>query len=127
MKSRYGALGEIAETRQASAADFRDPFRFFSEGRYGGTSSTLYRDGSEIQRVMSALHGRMRHRQGFTRAQLEREADILAEELEALILQEVPEGVGDVSAALEVLRHLLDQGTVVAVQAYRQAVQASGD
>lgn len=93
----------------------------------GGTSSTLYRDGSEIQRVVSALHGRMRYRQRFTRAQLEREAEILAEELEALILQEVPEGVGDVSAALEVLRHLLSQGSVVAVQAYRQAAQASGE
>lgn len=92
----------------------------------GGTASILYRDGSEIQRVVSALHGRMRQRQGWTQAQLEREAAIIAEELEALILRHVPEGVDDVSPALEVLRHLLGQGAVVSAQAYRRAAQASG-
>ena len=89
----------------------------------GGVESTLYRDGSEIQRVVSALHGRMRHQQGWTAEQLERESAIMAEEVEALIRRHVPEGVGDVTAALEVLRHLVEQGRVASAQEYRQAAQ----
>jgi hypothetical protein len=92
----------------------------------GGVGSTLYRDGSEIQRVVSGLHGRMRHRQGWTAAQLERESAIMAEELEALIKRHVPEGIGDVTAALDVIRHLIEQGRVASAQAYRQAAQGGG-
>lgn len=87
----------------------------------GGTASPLYRDGSEIQRVVSSLHGQMRHRQRWSSEQLERESAIMAEEVEALIHRHVPEGMGDVSAAIDVLRHLIEQGRVVAAQAYRQA------
>ena len=89
----------------------------------GGVGSALYRDGSEIQRVLSRLHGRMRHRQGWTEAQLDRESAIMAEEVEALIHRHVPEGIGDVTAALDVIRHLVEQGRVASAQAYRQAAQ----
>jgi signal transduction histidine kinase len=89
----------------------------------GGVDSPLYRSGSEIQRVVSALHGRMRHRQGWSEAHLEREAAIMAEEIVALVRRHVPEGVGDVTVALEVLGHLIDQARVVAAQAYRHAAQ----
>lgn len=90
----------------------------------GGPSSALYRDGSEIQRVVSALHGRMRYRQGWSEAQLDKEADIVVQEIEALIHRHVPEGIGDVTTALEVIRHLIEQGSVVSTQAYRQAAQS---
>ena len=89
--------------------------------------SPLYRDGSEIQRVVSSLHGRMRHRQSWTAAQLDRESAIMAEEIEALIRRHVPEGVGDVTAAVDVLRHLLEQSRVASGQAYRQAAQGAFD
>lgn len=92
----------------------------------GGVDSALYRDGSEIQRVVSALHGRMRHSQGWTEAQVEREAAIMAEEVEALIHRYVPEGVGDVTAAVDVLRHLVEQSRVASAQGYRQAAQGGG-
>jgi signal transduction histidine kinase len=91
----------------------------------GGVDSPLYRSGSEIQRVVSALHGRMRHRQGWSEAHLERETAIMAAEIEALVRRHVPDGVGDVTAALGVLRHLIDQGRVVATQAYRHAAQGT--
>jgi signal transduction histidine kinase len=91
----------------------------------GGVGSELYRDGSEIQRLVSVLHGRMRHRQGWTGAQLEWESSIMAEEVEALIRRYVPEGVGDVTAAIDVLRHLVEQSRVASTQAYRQAAQGS--
>ncbi len=87
----------------------------------GGVESALYRDGNEIQRVVSGLHGRIRHAQGWTSEQLEREVAILAEEIEAVIHRHVPAGAGDVTAALEVIRHLLEQSRETSVQAYRQA------
>jgi len=93
----------------------------------GGVGSTLYRDGSEIQRIVSGLHGRMRHRQGWTRAQLERESAIVAEEVEALVHRYVPEGVGDVTAAIDILRHLVEQSRVASTQAYRQAAQGGAE
>lgn len=91
----------------------------------GGVESTLYRDGSEIQRIVSGLHGRMRYRQGWTSAQLDRESAIVGEEVEALIHRYVPKGVGDVTAAVQVVLHLIEQSRVVSAQAYRQA--GSGD
>jgi hypothetical protein len=87
----------------------------------GGVQSMLYRDGSEIQRVVSNLHGRMRQLQGWTAAQLDRESAIMVEEIQSLIRRHVPEGVGDVTSALEVVGHLVEQGRAIASQAYRQA------
>jgi signal transduction histidine kinase len=92
----------------------------------GGVESDLYRDGSEIQRVVAGLHGRMRYRQGWTAEQLDGESVIMGEEVEALIRRHVPAGVGDVTVALEVVRHLIEQGRVVSAQAYRQAAQRGG-
>jgi hypothetical protein len=92
----------------------------------GGVGSELYRDGSEIQRVVSSLHGRMRFRQGFTEAQVDREAQIVAEEIHAMIRRYVPEGMGDVSLALQVLERLLEQGHNTSKQAFRQAAQVQG-
>ncbi|MEO7520909.1 MAG: ATP-binding protein [Gemmatimonas sp.] len=91
----------------------------------GGTGSDLYRDGSEIQRVVSTLHGRLRHRQGWSEAQLERESDIMNDEVAALIHRHVPDSVGDVTAALAVVRHLMEQARVVSAYSYRQAAQGA--
>ncbi len=91
----------------------------------GGMESDLYRDGSEIQRVISGLHGRMRHKQGWSAEQLERESVVVSEELAALLHRHVPKGVGDVTAALAVVRHLIEQARVQSVEAYRQAARDS--
>ncbi len=91
----------------------------------GGVQSDLYRDGSEIQRVISGLHGRMRYKQGWSAEQLERESVVVAEELAALIRRHVPDNVGDVSAALAVVRHLIEQARVQSLEAYRQAARGN--
>jgi hypothetical protein len=75
---------------------------------------------------VSSLHGRMRFRQGFTEAQVDREAQIVAEEIHAMIRRYVPEGMGDVSLALQVLERLLEQGHNASKQAFRQAAQVQG-
>ncbi|MEP7085694.1 MAG: ATP-binding protein [Gemmatimonadota bacterium] len=89
----------------------------------GGVASELYHAGSEIQRLVSSLHGRIRHKQGWTEEQLDHESAIMLEELEALVHRHVPEGVGDVTAALAVIEHLVDQGRVVSARAFRQSAQ----
>jgi len=89
----------------------------------GGVDSELYRHGSEIQRMVSSLHGVMRHHQGWTLEQLAAESTIVHEELQALIHRHVPEGMGDVTAALAVINHLVEQSRDVSAQAYRRAAR----
>jgi signal transduction histidine kinase len=92
----------------------------------GGIDSALYRAGSEIQLVVSSLHGKTRHHQGWTLQHLDRESTIMHEELEGLIHRHVPDGVGDVTAALAVIAHLIEHARLESARAYRRASQ-SGD
>jgi hypothetical protein len=89
----------------------------------GGVDSDLYRHGSEIQRMVSSLHGVMRHHQGWTLEQLAAESGIMHEELQALIHRHVPDDMGDVTAALAVIDHLVEQSRDVSAQAYRRAAR----
>lgn len=91
----------------------------------GGVESAVYRDGNEIQRVISALHGRIRHAQGWTIEQVEREVAIVDEEIEGVIHRRVPSAAGDVTAALDVIRHLLRESREASAQAYRQAADVA--
>jgi hypothetical protein len=74
----------------------------------GGIDSHLYRSGSEIQLIVSSLHGKMRHQQGWTLEHLDRESVIVHEELTALIYRHVPDQVGDVTAALAIIGQLIE-------------------
>jgi hypothetical protein len=49
----------------------------------GGPASDIVRDGTEIQRFVSELHGRQRERLGWTEAQLARDYAHYADALEA--------------------------------------------
>jgi signal transduction histidine kinase len=90
----------------------------------GGIDSDLYRAGSEIQLVVSSLHGKTRHHQGWTLQHLDRESTIMHEELEGLVHRHVPDGVGDVTAALAVIAHLIEHARVESARAYRRARQS---
>jgi signal transduction histidine kinase len=91
----------------------------------GGVDSVLYRHGSEIQRLVSSLHGVMRHQQGWTLQQLDRESAIVHEQLAALVHRHVPSGMGDVTAALAVIEHLVEQSRVAGALAFRRAERNS--
>jgi signal transduction histidine kinase len=90
----------------------------------GGIDSALYRAGSEIQLVVSSLHGKTRYRQGWTLQHLDQESTIMHEELEGLIHRHVPDGVGDVTAALAVIAHLIEHARLESARAYHQASQS---
>jgi hypothetical protein len=93
----------------------------------GGLESNLLRDGSEIQRTIAELHGRQRHRVGWTEAGIEREYAIFAQEVEAVVGRLAPEGTGDASVAFEVLRRMIERATRTSVRAYRHAARQEDD
>jgi signal transduction histidine kinase len=74
-----------------------------------GGEPALMQDGSEIQRVISQLHGAQRARLEWAPEHLRREFEILREEMEARVHEALggEEGV-EVGPALEVFRRLLD-------------------
>jgi PAS domain S-box-containing protein len=89
----------------------------------GAIESNLLKDGSDIQRLVAELHGRQRHSLGWTERQIRREYDILLEETEALVRRRIPEGTGDASTALDVLRRLLQRAADASVRGYQRVAE----
>ena len=58
-----------------------------SDDLEGREESDLMNDGSQIQRLIAELHGRQRHRLGWTEEALHREYQIIDEEVESLLRQ----------------------------------------
>src|SRR5256885_9482105 len=67
--------------------------------------SELLGDGIRIQRLISELHGHQRYRLGWTEHALEREYQILREEVDSLVRRHAPDAdrAGDFSWAIDVL------------------------
>jgi PAS domain S-box-containing protein len=89
----------------------------------GGETSAIFRDGSELQRLLSERHGATRYRMGWTEAALAREYEILGEEVDAAVRRpgtSAPDGVVD--DALRVLRLLLARAAELARAGFRGAV-----
>jgi signal transduction histidine kinase len=81
-----------------------------------GGEPSLMRDGSEIQHLISDLHGDQRARLGWTEEELRREFQILAEEVDALLLREPADLSADVDAALPILHRLVDRADRVSLR-----------
>lgn len=89
--------------------------------------SELQADGSKIQRLISELHGRQRHRLGWTEHALEREYQILREEVDSLVRRHAPDPdrAGDFSWAIDVLNRRLNSARAASVAAYETAASES--
>jgi PAS domain S-box-containing protein len=75
----------------------------------GSGATSLLRDSSEIQHMISDLHGRQRARLGWTRQAFSREVELLYEILESVIRRECKScNDEDVETALRVIRRMLD-------------------
>ena len=83
----------------------------------------LIDDGTSIQRIIAELHGKQRHRRGFTEAALEREYQIMREEAETLVRLHAGDtpGAGGVSWALEVVDRYLNRARDASLVAFRAA------
>jgi hypothetical protein len=73
----------------------------------GGGEPTMMRDGSEIQRLISDLHGDQRTRLQWTEDEFRREFQILREEVDALLLREVADPAANVDLAMGIMQRLL--------------------
>jgi PAS domain S-box-containing protein len=86
-----------------------------------GLAQSHLRDGSEIQRAVSELHGRQRSRIGWNSTQFAREYDILTEEIEMLLRRRLPEGQDGASAAIVIVRQLITRARELGMRAHRHA------
>ena len=85
--------------------------------------SELLSDGMKIQRLVAELHGRQRHRIGWTEHALEREYQILREEVDSLVRRHAPDPdrAGDFSWAMDVLNQRFNSARDASVAAYQKA------
>ena len=81
----------------------------------------LLSDGTEIQRLISDLHGRQRHRLGWSERGVEREYDILNEEVESLVKRHVPDAEGELAWVIDALKSQLRRAREVSLAAYRKS------
>lgn len=85
----------------------------------GGGEPSLMQDGSEIQKLISERHGDQRVRLGWAANNLRREHAMLWEEVEALLLREVPTRTdADLGAALRIVRRLLDRAERIGLRSF---------
>ena len=120
------AFPQVASLRRSEVEDHQLPFladlaqTLIVIEETGGPESDLLRDGSTIQRVIAELHGAMRERREFTEAQLEREYQILHEEITAAVRRLVPDGTGDMTFALGVLERLVARARELGLESFRR-------
>ena len=85
--------------------------------------SNLLGDGTRIQLLIADLHGRQRHRLGWTENALRREYQILDEEVERLVKGRAQDadGARALEPTLELLRRLLKRAHDASFAAFGQA------
>ena len=85
--------------------------------------SEMLGDSTKIQGLISELHGRQRHRIGWTRSALEREYEILKEEVASMVRRYASDanGVGGVRWAIEASNRLLGSAREASLRGYAGA------
>ena len=93
-----------------------------TENLKNADESDLLKDGSRIQRLVAELHGRQRHRIGWTEEALHREYQILDEEVAALAKRHAstPDAL---DWTLDHLKHLLTRAHDASYAAYGDAAR----
>ena len=80
----------------------------------------LLEDGTEIQQLVSGLHGRQRHRLGWTEAALEREYQIIVEEVGSLARRHATDDQV-LAWALEILNRQLERARKASLAGFSSA------
>lgn len=88
--------------------------------------ANLLKDGSQIQRLIAELHGRQRHRLGWTEAAVHRDYEILDEEIAALLKRQAStsEPADEQDWALDHLKHVLNRAHEASIAAFGSADRA---
>ena len=88
---------------------------------HGGMDIAEYlRDGTEIQQVISKLHGAQRARLSWTEGAIRREYVVLREEIERAIRETVPDQVAELGEALRIVGRFLQHSERVSIQSWRE-------
>ena len=87
----------------------------------GGGEPAPMRDGTEIQQLISQLHGAQRARLGWTEAALRQEFRILREEVEIALRRSLATADGEIETALGITRRLLEQAERMSLRGFRTA------
>ena len=85
----------------------------------------LLKDGTEIQRLIGGLHGRQRHRLGWTEKGLQREYDIIIEEVGAHARRSVSDE-RVLAWAVDILNRQLERAREASLAEFRSAARESG-
>lgn len=86
----------------------------------GGHPTPLMQDGVEIQRLIAERHGAQRARLGWSEETLQRECDILSDEVERALRHRLGDGGGRIDEALAVIRRQLDEATRIGIRALQR-------
>lgn len=88
----------------------------------GGGEPTLMRDGTEIQRVISDLHGAQRARLGWPEEAIGREFELLKEIVGRTLRENVsPNTQSGMDEALGILARLLEQAERISLRGFHRA------
>jgi PAS domain S-box-containing protein len=113
---------QVKDHATALIADVLNSLEVVGEAR--GRAPDLLRDGSEIQRLISDLHGAQRYRLGWLEEHVSRDVLLLREELERTVA-EAKGAPDDVRIqARELVRRLLRVAEQISIRGYRFAKSA---
>jgi signal transduction histidine kinase len=87
----------------------------------GAEASTLLHDGNAIRNDIAERHGAQRCRIGWAVADIEREYDVLLEEIERAIAMRATVSEAQLHGALELLARLVAQSSAASVRGFREA------
>lgn len=113
---------QIRDHATALLADVLNSLEVVGEAR--GRAPELLRDGSEIQRLISDLHGAQRYRLGWSEEHVSRDVQLLREELETTIAGASGAPAEVRAQARELVRRLLRVAEQMSIRGYRFAKSA---
>jgi hypothetical protein len=91
-----------------------------------GKGSTLARHDHEIQHLIAERHGSLRYHLGWSESELERDFEILREEVEDSVRRSLPPDLPSTAAALTLLRRFIDRAFDTSRRAYRRDAETEG-
>jgi hypothetical protein len=112
-------FSQVADHVAALLADVGESLIVLEDS--GGHPTPLMQDAAEIQRLIAERHGAQRARLGWSEATLDREGEILSEEIERALRHRLGEAGDRLDEALAVIRRQLDEATRIAIAALKRA------
>ena len=113
---------QVRDHVTALIADILNSIEVVGEAR--GQAPDLLRDGSEIQRLISDLHGAQRYRLGWSEEEVSTDVQLLRDELEATIREAKKVNTQVREHALELARRLLRVSEQMTIRGHRFAKAA---